>query len=199
MIKSAFRCSTGFALCCVLVGSVAAQDWPQFRGPGGQGISKVTGLPTTWSNTENLLWKTTLPGAGASSPVSLGSKIYLTCYSGYGIGQPGTDISKLMRHVVCIKGEDGKILWDTKVPPSSPEQNEVRDHGYAAGTPATDGKHLYVFFGKSGVFKFDLQGKQLWQADVGSETTVGGPALLRCFAAMWSLSMPASKAKVWLL
>lgn len=72
--------------------------------------------------------------------------------------------------MVCVEATDGKILWDTEVPPCPPEQNRVRDHGYAAATPATDGQHLYVFFGKCGVFKLDLQGKRLWQADVGSGT-----------------------------
>jgi len=144
-------------------------DWPQFRGPGGQGVSSQTGLPTTWSDTENLLWKTALPGGGASSPIYLDGKLYLTCYTGYGQGQGG-DISKLKRHLLCVDVKDGKVLWNTTVPPCPPEQSRVRDHGYAASTPATDGKHLYVFFGKCGVFKFDLAGKEVWQASVGSGT-----------------------------
>jgi hypothetical protein len=70
------------AFAFVLSGPAAAADWPQFRGPGGLGISPAAGLPTTWGKADNLVWKTPLPGPGASSPVVLGDKIYLTCYTG---------------------------------------------------------------------------------------------------------------------
>lgn len=158
----------------VLIGiistSIYAQDWPQFRGPGGQGISSAKDLPTTWDDQKNLIWKTKLPGPGASSPIVIGDKLYLTCYSGYGMGQSGGNIDQLKRHVICVNAKDGKILWDTKIPPKQPEQKKVRDHGYAAQTPASDGKYLYVFFGKCGVFKFDLKGSKIWEANVGNRT-----------------------------
>jgi outer membrane protein assembly factor BamB len=150
--------------------NVSAEDWPQFRGPGSQGISSAGNLPTTWSDTENLIWKTALPGSGSSSPISLEGKLYVTCYSGYGEDQPGDSLEDLMLHLVCLDGKSGSILWDTKVKPSLPEAQRVRDHGYTAQTPATDGTHLYVFFGRTGVFKFDLNGKELWRASVGEGT-----------------------------
>jgi hypothetical protein len=147
-----------------------AADWPQFRGPGGLGVSDETNLPVEWSDTEKMVWKTALPGFGASSPIVLGDKIYLTCYSGYGTGGGGEVMEDLRLHVVCVKRTDGEIVWDERVRPKLPESKRVRDHGYAGPTPATDGEFLYVFFGKTGVFKFDLDGKQIWQADVGSGT-----------------------------
>ncbi len=71
----------------VLVPNLTAADgWLQFRGPGGLGVSEEMGLPVTWSAGQNLVWKTELPGAGASSPIVIGDKIFLTCYSGYGTG-----------------------------------------------------------------------------------------------------------------
>ncbi len=148
-----------------------AADWTQFRGPGGLGASDETGLPVTWSDEENLAWKTELPGYGSSSPIALGGRIYLTCYSGYGIdrGNPG-NMEDLTLHVVCVNRDDGKIVWDKHVEPNLPESERVREHGYAAPTIATDGQSLYVFFGKTGVFKFDLEGNQIWHADVGSRT-----------------------------
>jgi outer membrane protein assembly factor BamB len=154
-----------------LAQSLGAQDWLQFRGPGGQGISTAKGLPESWSDTENIVWKTALPGAGASSPIAIGERLYLTCYSGYGrgIADPGS-IDDLRLHVVCVDGEGGEIVWDRELEPELPESLRVRDHGYAAPTPVSDGKHLYCFFGKSGVFKFDLQGKPLWRASVGTKT-----------------------------
>jgi len=153
-----------------LVLSASAQDWPQYRGPGGLGIGQANDLPTTWSDTKNVAWKTPLPGAGSSSPIVLDGKLYLTCYSGYGIeGSEGT-LDDLLLHLVCVDVGTGKILWNTPVKPDLPEEKRVRDHGYTAQTPATDGRHLYVFFGKTGVFKFDLQGKQIWKTSVGTKT-----------------------------
>jgi len=147
-----------------------AGDWLQFRGPGGQGVSSDEGLPVTWSEQQNLLWKASLPGAGASSPIIFGDHVYLTCYSGYGLGKSDTGtMEDLSLHVVCVERDNGAVVWDKQVKPKLPESVKVRDHGYAGPTPATDGKHLYVFFGKTGVFKFDLDGKQLWQTDVGSK------------------------------
>lgn len=147
-----------------------AKDWPQFRGPGGLGASEETNLPLRWSDTENLAWRTPLPGYGASSPITLGERLYLTCYSGYGTDGASQRMEDLTLHVVCVDRAGGAIAWDRELQPKLPESERVRDHGYAGPTPATDGKHLYVFFGKTGVFKFDLDGNQLWQADVGSKT-----------------------------
>ncbi len=153
-----------------VVPQLSAAEWLQFRGPGGQGTTNEKNLPLTWSDTENVVWKTRLPGYGASSPIALGDRLYVTCYSGYGLdGQDGANVEDLKLHVVCLR-KDGQIVWDKNVQPRQPESKRVRDHGYAGPTPVTDGEHLYVFFGKTGVFKFDLRGNQLWQADVGEQT-----------------------------
>lgn len=151
--------------------SAGAEDWPQFRGPASQGVSTATGLPLSWNDTENLAWKTRLPGAGASSPISLGHRLFVTCYSGYGAGveDPG-EVKDLGLHVLSIDARNGSIIWDRGMEPDQPESSRVRDHGYAAPTPATDGKHLYCFFGRSGVVKLDLSGKVLWQTRVGDKT-----------------------------
>lgn len=161
-----------FLACLVLSLSPAlrAEDWPQFRGPDSLGVSQAENLPVTWSEAENVAWKTALPGYGSSSPIALNGTLYVTCYSGYGIeGRQGT-MEELTLHVVSIDGKTGRILWDKKIEPTLPESKSVRDHGYAAATPATDGAHLYVFFGKTGVFKFDLDGRQLWRTSVGTKT-----------------------------
>lgn len=150
-----------------IVGSASAQDWTAFRGPGGQGFSAETNLPATWSDDENLTWKMKLPGAGSSSPISLGDKLYVTCYSGYGIEGGGGSLDDLKLHLVCVNSKDGSVEWDSKIDSRQPESKRVRDHGYAAATPATDGKHIYVFYGISGVVKFDLTGKKIWQTTVG--------------------------------
>src|SRR5512137_214673 len=84
----------------------AVADWPQFRGPNGQGVSPSKGVPTS---AENLAWKAELPGPGGSGPIVFGDRIYVTCYSGYAVsGASGGDLNSLQRHVVCLQRDDGK-------------------------------------------------------------------------------------------
>jgi outer membrane protein assembly factor BamB len=103
----------------------------------------------------------------------VGDKVFVTCYSGYG-GQLGRDIEKLKRHLVCIDRKSGDILWDKSVPGDKAEDPYtppgVSSHGYASHTPTSDGKFVFVFFGKSGVFAFDMDGNQKWHVDVGKES-----------------------------
>ncbi len=153
-----------------LAQTVLAENWPQFRGPGGLGISKEQDLPVIWSETNNVAWKTAMPGYGSSSPIALDGKLYVTCYSGYGMASKSGSMEDLALHLVCVDGKTGTIIWNKRIKPTLPESNRVRDHGYAAQTPVTDGEYLYVFFGKSGVFKFDLKGNQIWQTSVGTKT-----------------------------
>jgi outer membrane protein assembly factor BamB len=160
--------------------STAAADWPGFRGPQGIGISSDQGLPLTWGEKENVVWKTRLPGPGASSPVVWGDRVFLTCYSGYGEGknQP-SDMDRLQRHVLCLDRLTGKVLWQVDGPAKLPEvkwNQPVHQHGYSTSTPATDGERVYVFFGQTGVFAYDFSGKELWQADVGSMRNMQGSA-----------------------
>ena len=149
----------------------AEPSWSSFRGPNGMGASAAKGLPLTWSESENVAWKTPLPGPGASSPIVFGDRIYLTCYTGFFVpGEEGGQQENLKRHLIAMKRADGSIVWDKAVAAKLPEENQIRDHGFAANTPAADAERLYVFFGKTGVFAYDHSGKQLWQADVGSKT-----------------------------
>jgi outer membrane protein assembly factor BamB len=161
---------------CLLGGA----DWRQFRGPGGLGVSAEKGLPLHWSSEKNLVWKTPLPGPGTSSPVTVGDRIFLTCYSGYALDskQPG-NMADLRRHVLCLDRGNGKIRWTKEFEPVLPEHRYAGEgsyHGYSSSTPITDGERLYVFFGKSGVFSFDLDGKQLWHVLIGKGTDRWGSA-----------------------
>lgn len=170
MFRRRFVCILTLCAVVLLPQIVLAGNWPQFRGPGGLGISQEKDLPIGWSETENVAWKTAMPGYGSSSPIALNGKLYVTCYSGYGIrGVPGR-MEDLRLHLVCVDSKNGKIIWHKQIKPIFPESKAVRDHGYAAHTPVTDGEHLYVFFGKSGVFKFDLDGNQIWQTSIGTKT-----------------------------
>jgi outer membrane protein assembly factor BamB len=157
--------------------SGGAGDWHQFRGPRGDGSSSSKSLPVTWSQNEGIVWKTPLTGAGASSPVVWGDRIYLTSYTGYGVpGESGGSLDRLERHLLAFSRSDGKLLWDKAIAAKLPEEQSIRDHGYAANTPAADGERVYAFFGKSGVIAFDHQGEQLWTASVGTKTSGWGTA-----------------------
>ena len=154
---------------------VAAEDWAQFRGPDNKGVSSATSLPTTWSETENLKWKLELPGPGASSPIVVGDRVFVTCYSGYGIPKTGGgELKSLTRHLVCVDRKTGQSLWSKTINAELPEDNYqgyISEHGYASNTPVADETGVYCFFGKTGVIAFDLQGKQLWQSAVGKESS----------------------------
>ena len=154
----------------------SADDWPRFRGPAGRGVvAEVAGVPTEWSPEANLAWKTPLPGPGASSPIIVDGRVFVTCYSGYGLTQedPG-DIDQLMRHLVCVDLATGEKLWQADVKAALPEDPYsgigVTAHGYASHTPVSDGSRVVAFFGKSGVHAFDLDGTPLWQVSVGMES-----------------------------
>jgi outer membrane protein assembly factor BamB len=152
----------------------SAADWTQFRGPDGSGIAAVQGLPTTWDTAKGIVWKTPLPGYGASSPMIFGDRVYLTYYTGYGLNQddPGNE-SALRQHVLCVNLADGQTLWDKSLEPTGPV-HEYRGfqalHGYASSTLTTDGQSLYNFFGRSGVGAMSLDGAPQWRTSVGEKT-----------------------------
>jgi len=149
--------------------------WGRFRGPNGTGISQAQGIPTTWSDSENVLWKTALPGPGSSSPVLTDQYVFITCYSGYGENRAATgNIGQLKRHLLCIQRSDGAIVWNRTVDSDASEDPYrgmgLPEHGYATNSPVTDGQQVYAFFGKSGVLAFNMQGEELWRVSVGKES-----------------------------
>jgi outer membrane protein assembly factor BamB len=161
---------------CPLLGA----DWNQFRGPHGLGESPEKSLPVEWSSQKHIVWRTKLPGPGTSSPITTGDRIFLTCYTGYAqdVARPGK-MEDLKRHLVCLNRDRGTIRWIKEFTPELPEhkyQGEGSYHGYSSSTPTTDGERLYVFFGKSGVYRFDLDGNQLWHVSVGKGTSGWGSA-----------------------
>lgn len=140
-----------------------AEDWPRFRGPRGDGTSREANVPRKWGPKENIAWKVELPGPGASSPIVVGRRVVLTCFT-------GKRASELVRHVLCYDRADGKLLWKHGYPAPLPENDytgHLLQHGFATGTPACDATRLYVPFGRDGVRAYDLDGKLLWHASVG--------------------------------
>ena len=151
---------------------VQAEDWKRFLGENGAATSADADLPTNWDAETNVAWKTELPGPGASSPIVVGDRVFLTCYSGYGVGKGGgKDIEKLTRHLVCFDKKSGLIKWERSVNNSGvkdedPYKSYITQHGYATNTPISDGNAVYVFFGKPGLLAFDLDGNELWRKPI---------------------------------
>ena len=153
---------------------VDAEDWKRFLGKNGAATSSDASIPTKWDAETNIKWKTKLPGAGTSSPIIVGNRVLLTCYTGYGEGFKGK-LEDLARHLICFDRTNGEELWNKKVDNSQvndedPYKSFITQHGYATNTPVTDGKTVYVFFGKPGLYAYDLEGKELWHKKIEYKT-----------------------------
>lgn len=148
-------------------------DWLAFRGTDGSASSESP-VPIEWDE-DAVTWRMELPGRGSSSPIVLGDSIYVTCWSGYALdtaapGNPGD----LKRHLLRVDRRTGEILWTVTLDRAAnedPYEGRMANHGFASGTPVSDGGRLYVFFGKAGMFAFDLDGNQLWHSEVGSSSS----------------------------
>ncbi len=169
---------TAFAF-SYIASPVHSADWARFRGPNGTGVSvESQTVPAEWSAEKNVKWKVPLPGMGSSSPIVVGSRIYVTCWNGYGMDRndPG-DQKNLRRHLVCLDLATGATIWSQEVEPTLPEDEYggmFAEHGYASHTPVSDGERIYVYFGKTGALAFDLEGKKLWQTPIGTESDPRG-------------------------
>lgn len=165
----------GLSLILSSIAATGAETWPQFRGPGGVAAIDEATIPLEWSADENVKWKTELPGPGSSSPIYWENKLFVTCYTGYGIDQKNVGEPKnLGRMLLCLERVSGKILWKKEVPLANPEDDYrgyLTEHGYASATPITDGKHVYVFFGKSGVHAYTMNGEKVWSKQVGDSSS----------------------------
>ena len=153
--------SFGFALFVLFTASAAlhAENWPEFRGPTGQGHYAGKGLPVTWSTTKNVAWKVAVPGRGWSSPIVLEGRIYLTT------AVPVDDSKDVLLQAHCLDRQDGKTIWQTDVFRQDGAK-APRIHGknsHASPTPLTDGKRVFVHFGHQGTACLDLEGKVLWR------------------------------------
>jgi outer membrane protein assembly factor BamB len=168
----------------VLTGSIAglrAENWPQWRGPGGQGVSSETALPTEWQPDKNVAWKTELPGTGHSSPVVWNERIYLTSViEGEQIpgakavehilgGKPWVhpdSVSADRKHtfkVVALDTKSGKMVWEQTAYEGPVYDARHRRSSFAGPTAATDGKMVYAYFGPEGLYAYDASGKFAWK------------------------------------
>ncbi|MBA62248.1 MAG: serine/threonine protein kinase [Planctomycetaceae bacterium] len=162
-----------FILALFFISNSQAADFSQFRGQAGQGIDTQSDLPTQWSDDSNLIWKSKIAGRGSSSPIVVGDKVFLTAYSGYGNPDQNASQNELVRQLLCFSLKDGRQQWTADIENKQREdvyQGFITEHGYATSTPVSDRESVFVFFGKSGVLAFDMNGKQRWHVSVGTES-----------------------------
>ena len=161
-----------------------ANHWPQWRGPDFNGMAR-SDAPTKWSDTENVKWKATIPGRGHSTPVMWGDKIFLTTAiptaktttapanqgGRPGGGGAGGGAGANQEHqfvLMCLDKKTGKVLWQKVAKTATPHEGYHGMYGsFASNSPVTDGKNVYAFFGSRGVYCYDLNGKLLWEKDLG--------------------------------
>ena len=148
--------------------------WPQFLGPGSRALSTNANLPDRWSATENVAWKTQIPGRGWSSPIAWGDRVFLTTVVGQddaelpqkglyrGGERPDAPSSEYQWKVLCLDLLSGKVLWERLVHRGTPPGPVHVKNSYASETPVTDGERVYAYFGNVGVFCLDLEGRPVW-------------------------------------
>jgi outer membrane protein assembly factor BamB len=142
---------SAFAVFALLL-SIRAEDWPQFRGPDGEGHSAAKSLALTWSETEHIQWKTAIPGRGWSSPSILNGRIWVTSSIGDSL------------HAIALDQKSGKILVDKEVfaPGKLGPQHAKNTH--ASPTPVLEGDRVYVHFGTHGTAALNTNGDVIWKA-----------------------------------
>jgi len=162
-------------------GAAGPGDWPYWRGPAADGMA-VGDAPLTWSDTQNVAWKTDIPGLGNSSPVIWGDQIFLTtavptaspataappAASARGFGGGTGPQPEHRFQVLSLDRKTGKILWQKTATVAAPHEGHHPQYGsYASNSPVTDGTFVYAFFGSRGMYVYDLKGTLVWKKDFG--------------------------------
>jgi outer membrane protein assembly factor BamB len=140
-------------------GPAHGADWPQFRGPSGNGVSEEAGVPTTLDTNKDLAWKADLPGRGLSSPIIIGDRVFVTCCSG---------LKQQRLHVICFRASDGSKLWERQFWATGRTMCQDKTC-VAAPTPASDGKKIVAIFSSNDAVCLDLDGNLIWFRGLGRD------------------------------
>ena len=182
-------------------GPEAQLYWPAWRGPRHTGVAIEASPPTRWSETENIRWKVKLPGSGSSTPIVWADQVFIQTAipvgepvkkpaeaagppaepgppggggrrrgGGGGFrGEPPTQAHQFV--LMSLDRETGKTNWQQVCREELPHEGHHRDHGFSSSSPVTDGEHVIAYFGSRGVHCFTMQGKLVWEKDLGRMTT----------------------------
>jgi len=141
-------------------GSLSAENWPGWRGPGRNGVSTESNLPTHWNETEGIRWKTAVPGSGIANPIVWDDRIIVTDAD----GPLQVDL-----HVICYSREDGRELWHQRLWGTAPTLYHANKSSMASPAPVTDGRRIFAFFGTGDLFCLDMEGNLQWQRSLAEE------------------------------
>ena len=161
-----------------MTGILSGQNWPQFRGPDGNGVLEKLEHPTEWSNDRNISWSVDMPGGGLSSPIVQGDRIFLTTAVG---AKPPVSFSEGVRdmrpkkpdaavkfQVMCLNLVDGSMNWEKTLVEKQPEYPIHGSNSYATESPTTDGERLFAYFAAVGtIAALDFEGNEIWRKDIG--------------------------------
>lgn len=185
MTRLLAACTLGVALAGTAAADFDADqyaNWHHWRGPDANGTAPKADPPVKWDATTNVRWKVALPGTGSSTPIVWGDRVFVTtAIKTDRVAKPEelpkpdprfklvpevpTNFYKFV--VLCFDRGTGKVLWERVAAERVPHEGHHVSHSYAAGSPTTDGKRLYVSFGSFGTYCYDLDGKPLWSRDLG--------------------------------
>lgn len=160
------KSTLSLAIVLLFAVSTRAEDWPGWRGPRGDGTSLDRNVPLRWSDKENIVWKTEIPGVGHSSPVVAGDKVFLTTCL----------LKEKQRVLMALDRDSGKILWQ-RVVVTAPLEKKHKLNSFASSTPATDGKHVWISFLQYPdmvVACYDVDGNLAWKKSPGKFFSVHG-------------------------
>jgi outer membrane protein assembly factor BamB len=159
--------------------TIRAQNWPSFRGPNASGVAEGTNPPTSWDieKSQNVLWKTSIPGLSHASPIIWGNQIFvITAVSsdanaGFKAKDRGIDLAnddaKHTWMIFALDKRNGRVLWTDKPYEGVPRAKRHVKATQANSTPVTDGRYVVALFGSEGLACYDTNGKLLWKQDLG--------------------------------
>jgi outer membrane protein assembly factor BamB len=181
----------GLGLSVLFCGTLGADDWPQWRGPLASGVSPERGLPTRWSDTENIAWKAQIRGVGVSSPIVSGDLVFVTSQAGNGVVRPGPRLvqggnpadageralgaeasradGKVVFLVSAFDRRSGRPRWQYELPAEGDLPPVHEKHNLASSSPVTDGERVYAWFATGQIAAVDTAGKLVWKKHLGTE------------------------------
>jgi len=174
---------TCLSACKAGAGTAENANWPQFRGPGGRGISGSSQIPEHWSATENVAWKREIPGHSWSSPIVWGDRVFVATAISSGDVEPakkglylGGERPNATRpehewKMLCLDLNSGALRWERLLHRGSPAQPVHLKNTYASQTPVTDGRHVFAYIGNVGVFAVDFGGQVAWSKAIDPQKT----------------------------
>jgi outer membrane protein assembly factor BamB len=192
-LLSSFICLNCFSVFCPDAaaapgGGEASKYWPQWRGPSMTGVAPEAEPPLNWSETENLRWKSKIPGGGTSTPIIWGERVFILTAiktgkpsetptpapaepsaGGRPSAKPSGEIYQFK--VLCLARKSGAVLWERVAKEEAPHEGHHPDHGFASASPVTDGEVVVTHFGSRGLHCFDMEGNLKWSKEFGRMRT----------------------------